>query len=61
MGAVGRIVTFTESVSSAPPASTVSMNVSVTSAVTFGAAKVSVGVVSPFRFTVGLPAVWIQE
>ena len=49
------------SVALAPPAVTVSVNVSVTSAITNGAVKRGVAVVAPVSATFGVPPVWLHE
>ena len=54
-------VTATVSVPLAPPAVTVSVNVSVPFDVRFGAVKLGVAVVEPVSVTLGLPPVWLHE
>ena len=57
----GSTVTTTVSVWLAPPAVTVSVNVSVKSTVVNGAVKRAVADVAPVSVTSGMPPVWLHE
>ena len=57
----GSTVTSTVSVWLAPPAVTVSVNVSVKSTIVNGAVKRGVGDVAPVSATIGMPPVWLHE